>query len=264
MNQEHMHFNNKLYRSVTDFKFYENFLAQTTGKAIQYLLVLTITIGVLWLIKPLYSFNTQISQMVSSFHLTIPNFTFSKGELTVEGKMPIISDNANGSNSNEVFIIDTSGKTDESILKSYENAIFIGKDKLVQKKNNFETRSFSFKDFQGLNLNKTDIENFIPMLRWINVFIIVFGLLWFFVSKLISALFLSLIGLILSGIKNVKMDFSSLYKLSIYSLTLPIIIKVLCSGFGISIPHFWILYFTIGSIYLWNAIPVKKAPIEDL
>ena len=145
-----------------------------------------------------------------------------------------------------------------------KTVIFIGKDKLVQKKNNIETRSFSFKDFQSLNLNKADVEKFIPMLRWINVFIIIFGLLWFFVSKLVSALFLSLIGLVLSGIKNVKMNFSSLYKLSIYSLTLPILIKVVCSGFGISIPHFWLLYYTVGSIYLWNAITVKKVPIDDL
>jgi hypothetical protein len=258
MDQQGMHFNNKVFKSITDFSFYENFLAQTTGKAIKYLLLLTITVGVLWLIRPIYEFNTGITSIVYSFHNEIPDFTFSNGQLTVEGKMPIILENGD-----QFFLIDTSGKTDESILKSHENAIFVSRDKLVQKKNNFETRNFNFKDLQGMNLTKADVETFLPLLRWINVLIIVFGLLWFFLSKLFSALLLSIIGLILNGIKNANMDFSNLYKLSIYSLTLPVVIKVLCSGFSISIPHFWILYYTIGSVYLWNAIKVKKAPIEN-
>lgn len=258
MENQKIRFHTKFIKSITDFKFYENFLNQSTGKALKYLLMLTITIGVLWLIRPIYEFNTSITQMVYSFHESVPDFTLKNGELKIDKEMPIKLEDTNN-----VVIIDTTGKTNESVLDAYDSGVFIGKNSLVQKKSGFETRSFNFSQLEAFELTKDDVENLIPLLRGINVIILIFGLPWFFVSKLFSALILSIIGLILSSIKKVDIKFGGLYKLSIYALTLPILIKVILSAMNLTIPHFWIVYFALGSVYLWNAIPEEKATLED-
>lgn len=258
MENRKIRFHEKFIKSITDFSFYEIMSNQSTGKAIKYLLMLTITVGVLWLVKPVYLFNTGITKMVYSFNDAVPNFLFQDGQLSVEGKMPMVI-----GNDQNTIIIDTSGKSDASLLDRYHDGVFIGKDKIVQKKNGFETRNFDFSQLKQFTLTKADVANLIPLLRGINVFIFIFGLPWFFVSKLFSALILASIGMILAGIKKTSVKYGTMFRISIYSLTVPILIKVLLQILGVGIPHFWILYFVVGSVYVWNAIPVKKPELGD-
>ena len=62
------------------------------------------------------------------------------GQLKIDGKMPIVISNRN----NDYYIIDTSGKTDQSVLNSYDRGVLILKDKLIQKIDQQNTHGYKF------------------------------------------------------------------------------------------------------------------------
>lgn len=251
--EEKMRFTVKVTDSITKPETYGYYLKETVGKAILYLLFITLIFGSLNLVRPIIDFNTGIKQLTRSFNMNMPDFTLKNGELKVEGNMPIIS----GDN-NYIFIVDTNGSTGENALDKYNAGVLILKNKIIQKQNSFQKNEYNFRDFAGLTLNKSDIQGYIPLLKVINVFIVLFGYIGFFAGKLISALILTLIGLIINISMKAGKDFGALYKLSIYSLTLPIIIKVLLNVINYQIPYFFIIYYGIALFYIWKALSIIK------
>jgi hypothetical protein len=167
--------------------------------------------------------------------------------------MPIVTGDINN-----VIIVDTTGGTDENALDKYKSGILILKSKIIQKENSLQKREYNLKEFGTLTLTKSDVQGWIPLLKIINLFIVLFGYIGFFTGKLLSALVLALIGLIISGSMKLHKDFGDLYKISIYSLTLPIIIKVLLSVINYTIPYFFIIYYGVAIFYIWKSLSIIK------
>jgi hypothetical protein len=251
--EERMGFVSKVADSITKPEAYGYFIKQTVGKAIVYLILLTLIFESLNLVRPVIDYNTGINQLIRSFNMNMPDFELKNGELNVNGNMPIISGDVN-----YVVIVDTTGGTGENALDNYNAGILILKNKIIQKESSFQKKEYNLKDFGTLTIDKSDVKGWIPLLKVINVFIILFGYIGFFAGKLLSALILALIGLIISGSMKLRKDFGDLYKISIYSLTLPIIIKVLLSVIKYTIPYFFIIYYGIAVFYLWKALSIIK------
>jgi hypothetical protein len=261
MEEERMGFFSQLIGSITKIETYRRFFKRTTGKAILYLFILSLIFGTAGALRAMYYYNRGISELINFFQYEAPSFTLENGELNVEGSMPIVVDENDGN----VFIIDTTGGTDESILDKYPNGILITKDELIQKEN-YSTKRQSFKMAQGVRITKEGLIGFFPLLRGINILIVVFGFIFHFIGKLISALLVAIAGSIISSIVNYNLTFGTQYKLSVYALTLPIIIKAVLSVLGVEIPYFWIPYYGIAIFYMWKAINMLKenGEIEEL
>ncbi|TDT46011.1 DUF1189 domain-containing protein [Fonticella tunisiensis] len=244
---EKVGFFTQMIKSMTDIKFYKYFHKQKIEKGFKYLLLLTLLLGSISLIRPLYDYNTEVIKIINSYKKSVPEFELKNGELNVESPNPIII-NDDGS----PLIIDTSGQIDEKELDKYDSGIFISRYKMVQKQmGNYNT--IDFKDIRGFTLSKASVEKWLPFLKWINLFIVVLGFLWFYVSKLFSTLVLSTAALIICGISRLDIKYSSLFKMSFYALTLPSVIKVIVKLSGLYIPFFTLIYYGIGVSYLWMA-----------
>lgn len=61
-----------------------------------------------------------------------------------------------------------------------------------------------------------------------------------------------------------KIGFRNLFKLSIYALTLPILIKFVLTLGNITIPYFWVLYYGIALVYLWKALHLMRTKSDAM
>ena len=232
--------------SITNWKEYPLLKAQTLGKAFGYLFLITLVFGSISLIKPIIEFNDFLEELAVQYQAKVPEFVFGDGALRVDAKMPVtLLDEAKS-----LFVIDTSGATDSSILNNYEEGALVTKDKLFFKHNRYELREYNFSEFKEVRFTKSDLGSWIPYLKWLSVLVVLFGWVGFMVGKLFSALLVSLVGLIIFNSYRDQLNFSQIYKLAIYALTLPILIKVSLELIGYTLPLFFLLYYGLAIVYL--------------
>lgn len=239
--------------STAKFENYRIFAKESAGRAVLYLLMFTLIFGTIKLSKFIYNFNMAISEGINIISEDMPDFELKDGELFVEGEMPIVIQE-----DNDIFIIDTSGNSDESVLNSYSTGVLITKDMIIQKDNSIQTKTVRFAEFKDFSMNKEKLIKLMPMIRWGNIFIIIFGLLFYFVGKLIHALILSIAAVIINNSKKLNIPYGGLYGISIYALTLPSLIGVAASLAGITIPKFILISSIIAVFYIWKALNTIK------
>ncbi len=244
----------KIYYSIAGFRYYKFFPMQKTGKAVVYLLLLTLLLGAASLVMPIFVFNTAIDEMTLKYDEEVPEFSFSNGELQVEGKMPIF---INGGTM--TMIIDTTSD-DDSVLDNYDAAILISKTRMIQK--TYEKKQITnFSMLPGLSTNKAAVKNMLPLLKWLSIFIAVFGLIFFVIGKFISALIIASIGMIISRIMGLTLVFRDLFVLSAYAMTLPLILGTLLGFLPMAISFLWMPFYIIAGVYLAGALSVIKKDI---
>ncbi|MGI6778921.1 MAG: DUF1189 domain-containing protein [Acetivibrionales bacterium] len=243
----------RIANSITNFDFYRHIIHEKTGRAVSYLLLLTFLLGIIVSIRPAVEFNQGISLFIDAFEEKIPDFILENGELTVQGNMPIIIE-APGS----AFIIDTSGQTDEQVINKYENVIFISKHKMVQK-NFFDKTNVDFRQLGDVTITKDIVKSWLPLSRLTTILVFLFVPVGFIAFRFFTTLLLSIIGLAVNSATHTGLTFGSIFKLSAYAITLPILLVSVLKAGAVYIPGFWIIYMAIGTAYLWKALSLIKS-----
>lgn len=252
MNDSGMGFFKKIYHSAAGFGKYRYFISQRPGKAVVYLLLLSLILGVFSLIPVAFDFNKTLNEFIVGFDQSVPEFTFENGKLSVEGEMPIII--GEGSST---LIIDTSTQDDESILNNYDTAVLITSDRMIQKTYaNKQVTNFSL--MQGVKFDRESVKRVLPVLKTLTVFIIIFGVIFFICAKFISAMIVSLAGLIINAATGTGLPYGDVFKISVYSLTLPMFIGTLINLTGAAVPYLNLIFYLIAIVYVWGAFSAIK------
>lgn len=247
----------KIANSVQGLKHMDTILKETTGKAILYLLLVSLIFGVFSSIRPAIEINSGISGFIKMFNDKCPNFEISDGELKVDEKMPLdLSENG------YYFVIDTTNSTNPDVLDKYSEGILLLKDRYIQK-NNGRTQSIDFSSFNNMTIDKEKVNRFLPLAKMIVPLIFLGNFLKYFLGGLISALILGILALIINGAFNTGLEFNNLYAISIYALTMPMIIDVIFSIFSIPyFKNFLLFYHAIGFLYICYALYNLKKTYE--
>ncbi|MFL0245601.1 DUF1189 domain-containing protein [Candidatus Clostridium stratigraminis] len=255
MEKRNLSFGMRIINSVQGIKHYQDVLKESTGKAILYLLLISLILGFIGSIRGAFDANKGISEFIQIFNVNCPNFELKNGELSVDGNMPIVLSD----DQDNYIVIDTTNNTNPDILDSHSKGILVLKDKMINKKNELQTQVTDFTSFQGFTLDKNTINRFLPYVKAVIPFIFIGNIIWYFLGGLLSSLFLALFALIINGIFKVKLKYGQLYSLSIYALTTPLIINTIFKIF--SIEHFsfyWLAYHIIAYIYIGFALNKLK------
>lgn len=256
MNEPRLNFFTRIYYSIAGFDNYRYFLRQSTGKAVVYLLLMALLIGIISYVPILSEINKGMDEVISSFDSTVPDFTFSNGELHVEGNMPVTLGGGD-----YPIIIDTSDNPDESILEDYDNAMMLTKDKIIQK--TYVNRQVTeLSPLKGFTITRADIKEVLPMVKPIGILFFIFGIIFFICAKFINALFISLIGMIINSVRKTNLNYQSVFKISVFSLTLPLLVCTLI-GMLLHAPYMWLLYYVIAAVYVYGAINSIKKEIDS-
>ncbi len=258
MNETKVNIFTRFYYSITSFARYRLFLRQGVGKAVAYLLLLSFLISLAVFIPAGIQFDRIVDDLIANYDTVIPDFTFANGKLQVNGKMPIILDDGA-----YPIVIDTSPDAEDKILPEYDIVILITSDKIIQK--NYANKSISnLSAFQGLELTRDDIAQALPLMKPVGVFMIILFVIGFVCGKFISALIISLIGLIINSALKTSLSFRNIFKISVYSMTLPLLICTAPSLVSIQIPFLWIVFYAIASVYVYGAIRSIRKELDKM
>ena len=255
MSEPKLNFFTKVYYSVTGFENYRYFIKQKTGRTVVYLLLLSLIIGLIGIIQPVIESNKMITQMTEGIESAVPDFTFENGKLDVKAQMPLIIGEGG-----MTIIIDTSGATSESILDSYDNALLILQDRMIQK-NYANQQVTDFSMLQGFKMDRSDIRNMLPLIKWFMLLLFIILPPFIIAGRFLNALFVSIIGMIINSVKNTNLPYRDVFAISAYSLTLPLIIGIILDFAGVNFIISTLVYYLISAIYIWGAISsIKRHP----
>lgn len=248
----------RFFYSITSFDKYRLFLRQNTGKAVVYLLLLSILVSLAILIPSSILYNKIMGDFISNFDSQVPDFTFSGGRLQVYGEMPIVIDNGA-----YPIVIDTSADAEERILKEYDIIMLITSDKIIQK-NYVDKAVTNLSAFQGMTLTRDDIAEILPIMQPLGKVIFVLIGIAFVCGKFLSAFIVSLIGLIINSTAKTNLSYRNIFKISVYSMTMPLIICTILDLLPVRIPFMWFIFYAIATVYVYGAINCIKKEISKL
>jgi hypothetical protein len=239
----------QIRESVIDFKFYRSIKDNKFSRSFVYLLLLFLIIYFINGTKTFIITRIGIDEMMTGLS-NMPDFRLENGEFIFDGEMPYYF----GSNSNEGFVIDTTGRLGEEALSGVNTGMLITKDKLFVKRSAVEMREFNLKEFNTITISRNDIL----------LIFIAFGFIFVLGWKLLNAVFLALIALAANAIMGGRLKFNNLVNISIYALTLPMLLQLAVNLYGYPVPYFGLIYWGISILYAAMAINSCKDEDNEL
>lgn len=265
----------KIWFSITKFERYPEMATEGVGKALSYLAKLMLIFAIIISGCMLYNFHNTLKQGINIFNENISEVAYKDGTLEIKPNSgeTMISESEMGT-----LIIDTT-KTKDETIKQYEQIIKennLGiiwlKDKVILYEDGIEEAYYYgelLEKFEVTEFNKADLMNYIENNNAIYVayFIVVLiaGFIAYFIATILDVLILSVVGLITSYMAGIKMRYRAIFNMSVYALTISIILKLIYVLIGMfsdfTIKYFEFMYSAIGYICLVASIFMIKSDV---
>ena len=270
----------KVWYSIFKLEKYGEMSAEGFGRAINYLLKLSFIIAIITSCLVIFQITQKIQKAVDFLNDQVEEFSYNEGVLEINREQPI---KAPSSTFGEV-IVDTNVETEEQLnqyLDSLGNnkALLLLKDKVVIKGLvSDETINYKYSSLlKELNINKIDKQGVINYITgneiwtiYIQVFLVIcmYSFINTLMPILINAFALSVFGWLATWLAKMKMRYVAVFNLSVYSLTLSIILQVTYMIVnvltGITMTYFQVMYIAVAAIYLIAAIFLIKSEFMKL
>ncbi len=269
-----------LVKSISSREFYQSALKDKFSRALGYFLILTILLAIFKSVAISFAVIPALSQFVDKVATNIVNLypsdlsvTIEGGKLTTNAKQPYLipvsnldkilpqaKSDINPTNQPEpenLLVIDTNASPSD--FPKYKTDVLVTKTGFVISDN--QTSGYRFYPFSSdtnVTIDRRYIRSlwsqFSPYTKWIVpvvTAVIWIGLLlwypsWYSTYLLVGALLLKLI----LKISGTSLSYGSLYKVGLYSMTLPILVIYFIDGFGISVPFLFTIIFLTSSLML--------------
>lgn len=181
----------------------------------------------------------------------------------------------------QIIIVNTNATNEleneyENKVSKYQNGIILLNNKVIYKNDmlnqnleySYETilNAYGVQEFEKQDvLNFTNSINGIGLYSGFVLFVTMYMFTIYFISTLIDALMLGILGFVLARIIGIKIKFKATFNIGIYALTLPIILNIIYlvvnSFTGFTIRYFEWMYTTISYIYVIVAILIIKTDL---
>ncbi len=253
-----MNFFIQMRESVIDFRFYKSIKDNKFSRSFVYLLLLFLIIYCINGTRTFIATRIGVDELVSGINTNIPEFRLENGEFSFAGEMPYYI----SSSTDEAFVIDTTGQVDESILRDVSSGLLITKDTVYAKRSDIETREFSLTELKGITLTKQKVLEFLPKISWIVLIFIAFGFIFVLGWKLLNAVILALLGLVVNSVLKGSLKYKNMLNISIYALTLPMLLQLAVNLYGYPFPSFGLIYWGISILYVVMAVRACKEEPE--
>lgn len=271
-----INFFKQAFKSVKDLDKYEDFAGEQPKVAFKYLLKLILIFTII--ITAFYSYKIvdSLNNVYSNLKSVLPEFSYSNGELTVNGEQPIILEQFEESIGK--VIIDTNTTEDANVkyeeeIKQSTVAVLVLKDKVIMTSNGTAGQvMYKYTDLvntYGLTeFTKQDVINYIDGLNIVSIYssiylmIFVYLFIVYFIAILIDVLMLSVLAFLVSRITRIRLKFAPSFNIAVHAITLPVLLNLiyiiinLLTGFNIK--YFQFMYTTISYIYVVVAILMIK------
>lgn len=267
----------KLWNSITKIEKYPDMAAEGIGKAFIYISKIVAILVVILCLGLVFQTHEILQEGVTYLKNEFPDFSYKEGKLEVftENRITIAEENSYVGRT----IVDTKTE-DTQIINQYINevtkagsGIIVLKDKVLLKSKGIAgTINYQYQDI----LDKMKIQEFTKQTvielansskmisLYISLFITLFlySFVMYLLTTLANAVFLSIFGYLATWGARIKMRFLAVFNMSIYALTLSIILNMLYIAINIWIDfkmeYFQVMYISVAAIYLVAAIFLLK------
>ncbi len=275
-----MGFFKKAWYSITKIEKYPDMAAQGLSKAVSYFLKITAILAIIICLGTIYQINNIVQDGVKYLKDEFPEINYKEGTLTVNSENEITIPKENS-----IFgtVIINTNELEETQVNQYTNTItqegngiVILKDKIIIKNSSISgTVTYNYKETLepvGIKeFNKQTILNYTTGTNILSVYISLFIVLFMYafvmyaISILADTLLLSFFGYITTKLARIKMRYVAIYNMSVYALTLSIILNMIYIAINIFVPltitYFQVMYVAVAAIYLVAAILILKTDV---
>lgn len=275
-----MNFFNKVKCSIVKIEKYPDMAAEGVGKAINYMAILVAILAIILSIGMIYQTYELLQDGINYIQNEFPAFSYKDGILNVESEDVITISEDNSVTGRT--IIDTKTEDEQTInqyinyITEYGEGIIILKDEAIIKSSGVSgTITYSYKDaFEQLSINeftKQDVINYANssqiLTLYVSLFLTIFiyAFIMYLLTTSFNAVLLSLFGYITTLLARIKIRYVAIFNMSIYSLTLSIILNLIYVAINIFITfnmeYFQVMYVAVAAIYLVAAILILKTEL---
>ena len=281
---KNINFFKKVWYSITKFEKYPDMAAEGVYKAIKYITILMIVLSIFLTISSLIESKKMVTDLSQYIQDNIPDFSYQDGKVSMDIEQPILLDNIqyNGID----YIIINPNLENDTDKDNYKNengkigtTVYFFKNQIVLENKNEngekQTQEYTYQNFiqsyTQENITQFNKEELVDYLRSekMNLFyirysmsIIIYLVLMNIIVGLLDSVELAVLGWITSLTARIKMRFTAIFNMAIYSLTLSILLNciyVIINYFtDFTIEYFSIAYITIAYVYLAASIFIIK------
>lgn len=203
--------------------------------------------------------HTKVSQFITNetppFIEQIPEITIKDGNVSINEPVPYF---INDPETNDVIaIIDTSGQY--TSLDNTEAYLLLTNNKLIGRKSETETRVYDLSQIGEFFLDQAAANKFVSIFKTYFSFVFyVCAVLFSFIYRLVQVLIYGALGLLLCKVAKVSLDYQTLVRLAVISITPVVILDTVLEVAGINVPLFWLICFAIALFYLYVGVRANK------
>lgn len=266
----------RLKRSIFNVEKYGEFILEKTSVSIKYFLILILLVSLVLASVSTYHFGKIVNKAYSYLVSELPDFTYENGKVSFANYAEGYDKDIDLYN-----IINTETEMTDGVKENYKNKvkdysyaiIFLQDEIIVQEAGEFTEISYNqINDMYDLNIkNKEDLVQLIDNIGVAGIditYFIAIALSLYIVNVITyisDILMLSIFGYLTTRIVGIPLNFLKTLVLSIYAITLSIILStaysVVFSLTGFVIQYFNIMYLLIAYIYLVAAILIIKSDL---
>lgn len=255
----------RIKKAIFNFEEYTKFIAESTKKAISYFIKILLIFSLIVTCALVYQMNIEVDKAIKVVKEEFPEFSITNNELQMQDGKDF---NYYFEDLNFQVIMSEALETEE--INNYENCLILLKNKMTLKYSGY-VAEVTYKNAQINNTSTKEIVEFIETQNWkmaygtIGLAIFIISFIVYSIIFLLDIITLSLLGLISGMLIRTVFKFKDMLKISIYAMTLPIILYLLyiISNilFGITIKYFQIAYNAISYIYIITVLLMIKSDI---
>ena len=267
----------RIKMSIFNVENYDIFAVEKFSKALGYFIKLMIIFSLIVAIGLTYRFTQIYTKAIDLLKNEIPDFQYTQGNLTVYAEDAVIIENNNGILS-KIIIDDTEDvqkqKEYQEEIKKYETAmLFLKNGVFINLSSQEEPIYYEYqeimKQFGIEEFTKEQMVNYIDAINvtslyasfYLTTAIYVFST--YIILIFLDVILLSILGLFTSRIAKIKLKYTPIVNISIYALTLSIILyaiyMIINMIIGFEIQYFRVMYNAIAYIYVVTAILMIRA-----
>ena len=275
MEQKKVGFFKRVKNAITNFDGYKVFAEENISVAIKYLLKIMIIFAIVITTGLAIKLTNEVNKSIGIFKEECPDFKFEDNNLIIEGEnKQFIKGDENGFFG---VIIDSEKDNLADVEKAneYQRIIAVLKDKIVIKNVENIESSITYQqlsqNYDISNINKQtiiDLESNENMAKIYAIFVVIstaYLFVIYLIKVILDVLLLSVIGFLLSKIIGVEFKYKPIFNMSVYSLTLSIVLymiyKIVNLFTGFEIKYFEIAYNAIAYIYIITAMLMIKSDL---
>ena len=233
------------FNSFWNVQAYPVFLARKKRQVIGFVLMLTLIFWGLTLLIPCGGFYLKSGGLRNYIQHTIPNFELSGGKLHLDA--PFHLENATvyiDINTEEGHHLAFDSQDVKTRLALSDIVLLADADHMLYQTTarsgfqKMERKELAFSDLGDETFVRADILKAVPIIRTMIILILVLAYWILLAGFLIWALVVAGFGLLLARFLHVPMRYGKIYRLSIYTQSLPMLIGALIQTFGFILPEF--------------------------